>query len=174
MKDFLKKAFPYLTIAASAVPGGDVAMTALGKVLNLKPGATLDDAGVALLNATPEQRLALQQEENRHAEAVKQMGINSAEEFERITNADRADARNMAVKTGDVWTPRILACFIVVAWTFVQWYLLSHVVDQTMRELVARLLGTLDAALMAVLYFYFGSSASSRVKDEALAKSVQS
>jgi hypothetical protein len=173
MKDFLKKAFPYLTIAASAVPGGNVATTVLGKILNLKDGATLDDAGVALMNATPEQRKELLAEENRHAEAMQQMGINSAEEFEKISAGDRSDARNMAVKTGDVWTPRILACFIVVAWTFVQWYLLSHVVDPSMRELVARILGTLDAALMAVLYFYFGSSASSRNKDEALAQAVQ-
>src|SRR4051794_16502498 len=50
MKDFLKKAFPYLTIAASAVPGGNVATTMLGKILNLKDGATLDDAGLAAMN----------------------------------------------------------------------------------------------------------------------------
>lgn len=90
--DVMKKAFPFLSIAASMVPGGNVAVTALGKILNLKDGATLDDAGMALLNATPEQRLALQQEENRHKEVVQQMGITSAVQYEQIAAGDRASA----------------------------------------------------------------------------------
>jgi hypothetical protein len=40
-----------------------------------------------------------------------------------------------------------------------------------MRELVARVLGTLDGALMLVLSYYFGSSSGSQAKDDLLHKS---
>ena len=91
-------------------------------------------------------------------------------DLEKIHAADRASARDMAAKTGDIWTPRILAFIVLLTWGVVQYHLLTAVVDSTMRELVARLLGTLDAALMAVLYYYYGSSAGSAAKNDALAK----
>ena len=91
-------------------------------------------------------------------------------DLEKVHAADRDSARNMAIKTGDVWTPRILAFVVLITWGIVQYHLLTAVVDSTMRELVARLLGTLDAALMAVLYYYYGSSAGSAAKNDALAK----
>lgn len=91
-------------------------------------------------------------------------------DLEKIHAGDRDSARQMAAKTGDIWTPRILALVVLVTWGIVQYHLLTAVVDSTMRELVARLLGTLDAALMAVLYYYYGSSAGSAAKNDALAK----
>jgi hypothetical protein len=54
----------------------------------------------------------------------------------------------------------------------VQWFLLTHIIDGSMRELIARVLGTLDGALMLVLSFYFGSSAGSQAKDTMIHNSV--
>jgi hypothetical protein len=174
MKDFLKKAFPFLTIAASAVPGGNLAMSALGQILKVEPSdgkaVSWDDLGAAAINAPPEIRVALQAEENRHLEAMKQMGVNSVEEFERIAAGDRANAREREIKTGDKLTPRALACIVVIAWVATQTVMLFHIIDPSMRELVARVLGTLDAALMLVLGYYFGSSAGSAAKDETIKK----
>jgi hypothetical protein len=39
-----------------------------------------------------------------------------------------------------------------------------------MRELIARVLGTLDSALMLVLSYYFGSSAGSAEKNQIMAQ----
>ena len=67
--------------------------------------------------------------------------------------------------------PPILSVLVVVAWVLVQFFLLNHVIDASMRELVARVLGTLDGALMLVLSYYFGSSSGSQAKDDLLHKS---
>jgi hypothetical protein len=48
------------------------------------------------------------------------------------------------------------------------------VIEPTMRELIARVLGTLDGALMLVLSFYFGSSSGSQAKDTMLHNSTPS
>lgn len=174
MKDFLKKAFPFLTIAASAVPGGNLAMSTLGKILKVNPsdGKTVswDDLAKAAIDAPPEVRAALQAEENRHVEAMKQMGINSAEEFERIAASDRANARDREIKTGDKITPRVLAAVIVGLYVFIQVSLIHLIIDPSMREMVMRSMGTLDAAVGLVLGYYFGSSAGSAAKDETIKK----
>jgi hypothetical protein len=176
VKDFLKKAFPFLTIAASAVPGGNLAMSALGQILKVAPSdgkaVSWDDLGAAVINAPPEIRVALQAEENRHVEAMKQMGVNSAEEFERIAAGDRANARDREVKTGDKWTPRILAGVVLVLYVTIQLSLLRIIIDPSMREMVMRSMGTLDAAVGLVLGYYFGSSAGSAAKDETIKKQV--
>jgi hypothetical protein len=70
-----------------------------------------------------------------------------------------------------IFIPPILSVLVVVAWVLVQFFLLSHVIDASMRELVARVLGTLDGALMLVLSYYFGSSSGSQAKDDLLHKS---
>jgi protein-S-isoprenylcysteine O-methyltransferase Ste14 len=78
-------------------------------------------------------------------------------DLERIAASDRDSARQMAIQTHD-WTPRILAVVVICAWVFIQWHLLNSVIPDVMRELIARVLGTLDAALTLVLSYYFGSS----------------
>jgi hypothetical protein len=47
---------------------------------------------------------------------------------------------------------------IVCCWAVIQYFLFTHVIEASMRELIARVLGTLDGALMLVLSFWFGSS----------------
>jgi len=75
----------------------------------------------------------------------------------RIAANDRESARNMAVGTHS-FTPSIMSYVIVVCWALIQYFLFTHVIDASMRELIARVLGTLDGALMLVLSFWFGSS----------------
>jgi hypothetical protein len=76
----------------------------------------------------------------------------------------------MQMTTGS-FVPPLLSVLVVVAWTTIQYFLLTHVIDPSMRELVARVLGTLDGALMLVLSFYFGSSSGSQAKDQMLHQS---
>jgi len=58
---------------------------------------------------------------------------------------------------------------VFIVWGAVNWKLFNGMISGDMRELVARALGTLDATLMAVIYYYFGSSAGSKDKTEAMA-----
>lgn len=93
--------------------------------------------------------------------------------LEDIAAQDRKSAREREIATGDSLTPRILAGIVVCGYISVQWFLLEHVVAQEMREIVMRSLGVLDTALGLVLGYYFGTSASSRHKDETISMSVQ-
>jgi hypothetical protein len=172
MKDFLKKLYPFLTTAATAVGGplGASAMATLGKALGVdKPDLSAEDIAVAYVNATPEQRLAAEKEENDFRLKMQAAGYEHVEELEKIAASDRDSARNREIKTGDKLTPRILAAIVVCAWVLTQSVMLFHIIDPSMRELVARVLGTLDAALMLVLGYYFGSSAGSSEKSQMLA-----
>ena len=171
MKDFLKKAFPFLTTAATAVGGpvGAAAMATLGKALGVnKPDATIDDLTAAYLSATPEQLLAAEKEEHEYRAKMAALGYDHVQKLEEIAAADRASARDREVKTGDKLTPRVIATIVVAAWVATQTVMLFHIIDPSMRELVARVLGTLDAALMLVLGYYFGSSAGSAAKNELI------
>lgn len=87
-------------------------------------------------------------------------------EFAKVEAQDRDSARKreseIAVSSASPWlnkavTP-ILALCIVSVWGVVQWFMLNHGVPAENRELIARVLGTLDGALMVVLSYYYGAS----------------
>lgn len=126
---------------------------------------------------TPETIVALRQADNDHQVKLKQMEI----DLEKINKDyeqsiflasvdDRKSAREMAVKSGNTTTQTMLAVIIVVAWGLVQYQLLTgQALEPGMRELIARVLGTLDSALMCILFYYFGSSQGSNRKTEIAA-----
>ena len=87
-------------------------------------------------------------------------------EYAKLDAADRDSARKneVALATNENTpllnksvTP-VLAIVVVVAWGLIQYHLLTHVVPNEMREIIIRVLGTLDGALVMVLSYYFGAS----------------
>ena len=82
---------------------------------------------------------------------------------------DRVSARNLAVQTRDIWTPRVIAALVIIGAFLGEGFALSHVIPAGSEVLAGRVLGTLDSALLAVLYYYFGGSAGSDRKTELLA-----
>lgn len=164
--DWLKTIAP----TAATLLGGPLAgmaVDAIGKALGLSD-ATKDQVKDILTSGTvnAEQMAAIKQAEAELVLKVKQLDI----DMEKIHAGDRASARDMAAKTGDVWTPRIIALVVFIVWGAVNWKLFNGTISGDMRELVARALGTLDATLMAVIYYYFGSSAGSKEKTQAMAE----
>ena len=87
-------------------------------------------------------------------------------EYAKLDMADRDSARkNEAALATSEHTPLlnksvtpVLAIVVVVAWGLIQYHLLTHVVPTEMREIIIRVLGTLDGALVMVLSYYFGAS----------------
>jgi len=87
-------------------------------------------------------------------------------EYAKLDAADRDSARkNEAALATSENTPLlnksvtpILALVVVIAWGLIQYHLLTHVVPTEMREIIIRVLGTLDGALVMVLSYYFGAS----------------
>ncbi|MFL6311640.1 MAG: hypothetical protein ACJ71W_06000 [Terriglobales bacterium] len=172
----LKKAFPFIEAAASAGgPFAVMAAQAVGKAIGAeKVDPTPDGIAKAIQDAgfTSEQRTALMQHEADLKQELAKLGYQTAEDLTKLDNDDRASARARQIALKDA-TPTILAVFVVVAWGLIQRFLLTHVVPPAMIQIVARVLGTLDAALMMVLSYYFGSSAGSAKKTELLAQQGQ-
>lgn len=68
------------------------------------------------------------------------------------------------------WTPNVLGAIVVLGFFAVQWYLLDHVIDGEQKDYILRTLGTLDALLVMVFQYFFGSSRGSKEKDAILGR----
>jgi hypothetical protein len=172
--DVLKKAFPFISAAAAlGGPLGTMAAAVVGKAIGADkaPAATSDGIANAIATAIadPEQRTKLIQAEHDFQLQMAELGYKDAEELAATAAADRASARNREIQVRD-WTPRVLA-FIVVVLCFggEGLYFRHGAPSNASPELIGRILGTLDSALILVLSYYFGSSAGSERKSELLA-----
>lgn len=153
--------------AALGGPLGGMAGQILGSLLGVDPK---DPKAIekAVLSATPDKLLEIQKAEADFKLQMEKLGFENEQALLRLETDDRASARRREVDSGDSWTPRILAACVVGGWIAVQAFLLRSVIDNSMRDLVARMLGTLDSALMLVLSYYYGSSAGSFLKSKLL------
>jgi hypothetical protein len=130
-----------------------MAVKAVSSALFGHQDASEDEIMAAMGTATPDQLTALKKIDADFKVQMKSLDI----DLEKIAASDRDSARNMQIQTHD-WTPRVIAIVVILAWVFIQWHLFNSVIPDTMRELIARVLGTLDASLTLVLSYYFGSS----------------
>ena len=146
-------------------PLAGLAVTAISKALGIDEKDVQKTIETGKLSA--EQMVSLKQAEMELQAKAQELGLN----FEKLAVDDRKSARDMQMTTKS-FVPALLSILVVTAWVLIQYFLLTHVIAPEMRELVARILGTLDASLLLVLNFYFGSSASSQNKDELLHRST--
>jgi len=142
-----------------------MAVDAIGNALGMKD-ATKEQVKDLLESGTltSDQMASIKQADASLKVRMKELEI----DMEKVHAGDRNSAREMAARTGDVWTPRIMALVVFIVWGAVNYKLFNGTINNDMRELVARALGTLDAVLMAVIYYYYGSSSSSAAKTEAM------
>lgn len=180
-KGTLGKVAPWIATALGG-PAAGLAIDAVCKAAGLAPSLENAQKAAELAAAgslTGEQFLALRQSEDAFALKMQEMGYKQIADLEKIAADDRADARSREVKTGDSWTPRLLAAFVILAWVTINGFLVRHSMiapgqstslDSNMEPMLMRILGTLDAAISFVLAYYFGSSAGSERKTELLGK----
>jgi len=162
--DWLKTIAPTIATAMGG-PLAGMAVDAIGSALGMKD-ATKEQVKDLLASGTltSDQMASIKQADASLKVRMKELEI----DMEKVHAGDRNSAREMAVRTGDVWTPRIMALVVFIVWGAVNYKLFNGTINGDMRELVARALGTLDAVLMAVIYYYYGSSSSSAAKTEAM------
>lgn len=163
--DWLKTIAPTIATAMGG-PLAGMAVDAIGNALGMKD-ATKEQVKDLLASGTltADQMASIKQADANLKVRMKELEI----DMEKVHAGDRNSAREMAAKTGDVWTPRLMAIVVFAVWGAVNYKLFNGTINGDMRELVARALGTLDAVLMAVIYYYYGSSSSSAAKTEAMA-----
>lgn len=156
---------------ASAVSGplAGMATKAISEALLGRPDASEAELVQAAAKATPEQLLALKKAEQEFEVQMRELDI----DLERIANADRDSARNREIKTKDL-TPKILAGFITAGYFGVLFYMLRNGLPQHGgSEAMLVMLGTLGTAWGGVVAYYFGSSAGSKEKTDAMNRMVR-
>ena len=162
----LRTVAPELALALGG-PFGGIASAAVSAALGTPAG---DDkaAEEALLTATPDQLLALQNSRQAFVAQMKQLGIDEA----KLSFDDTANARAREIAVKD-WTPRIIAYLVILLVLVAEGSMFFIGQPKSMDGVVlGRILGTLDSALMLVLSYYFGSSAGSSNKDSTIDKMV--
>ena len=156
---------------ASAVGGplAGMATRAISEALLGKPDGTEQELESAVASATPEQLLALKKAEQEFAVKMRELDI----DLERISNEDRDSARSREVSLRD-WTPRVLAGLITVGYFGVLFWMLRFGLPNTgSSEALLVMLGALGTAWGGVVAYYFGSSAGSKEKTEAMNRMVR-
>lgn len=164
-KSILATIAPWLG-AAIGGPLGSAAVQTACNALGLSE-KTEDALKQALQGISPEQMMSMKKADQDFQARMQELGFSHVEKLVELSNKDTDSARNRQIQLKDS-TVTILAYAIVAAWVGINMILFTQQVPHGSEQLVARLLGTLDAALMAVLYYYFGSSAGSRSKDDAI------
>lgn len=159
--------------------GGPLAGTAVNAVsqavLGKPNGTQAEIAEVLTKSSNPEMLEKLKEAEMQYAAKMKELDV----DLERIAVKDRMSARLREVALKDI-TPKILAFAYTLGYFFVLWLLWKKGMPTfkgippeqvvNVRDLINTLFGVLSAAQMAIITYYFGSSASSAQKSEILEK----
>jgi hypothetical protein len=162
--DWLAKVLPTIATALGG-PLAGVAVNFVADKLGLDE-KTSEAVQAAIQGASPEQFAQLRQIDADLQKFFVGQGI----KLEEIAAADRASARDREAKTGDTWTPRLLAIGVTLGFFGVLGYLLVSGKPATGGDALLVMLGALGGAWASIVAYYFGSSAGSAEKSALLAR----
>jgi hypothetical protein len=174
MSDFIDAAKGILSAVAPTVatalggPMAGMAVKAIVSAFDLPENSTQEQVMNAVAGATPEQLAKLKEVDNNFKIQMRKLEI----DLERIAMEDRNSARQREASVKDN-TPKILAYLITLLYIGIQVFLITSSINEDMREIVMRALGTLDAILGLVFGYYFGSSVGSKEKQKHLDEMVK-
>lgn len=151
---------------AMAGPFGGMAVRAAADALGLDD-ATEEALTTAMYGTTSADMLALKKADQEFQVRMQELGFKQIADLAKLETDDRANARQREVQVKDN-TNKLLACAVCCIWALVNVLVILYDVPAGSEQLIARLLGTLDAALMCILYYYFGGSRGSDRKTEIM------
>ena len=167
--DLLKQFGPLLGQVAPTIatalggPLAGIAVKTLSSVLLGHENGSEDDVSAAIAGATPDQLAALKKIDADFKAHMKELDI----DLERIAAGDRDSARQMQRDTKD-WVPKVLAVVITLGFFGILIWMLLNGMPKTGTEALLMMLGALGTAWTGVVNFYYGSSAGSKQKTDAL------
>ena len=150
MNDLISMVSKFAPAIGTALGGplGGLAVSAIAEKLGVADSIT---EVTKAIQTDPESAIKLQQLENEKFKAILADKDSARNREATIATSEKAPLINKLVSP-------LLAVIVVTAWVGIQYTLLNTTVPAEMRELVARVLGTLDGALMVILSYYFGAS----------------
>jgi membrane-bound ClpP family serine protease len=144
-------------------PLAGVAVKTLSNALFGHEDASEEQISEAMASATPDQLAAIKKIDADFKVQMKSLDI----DLERISAGDRDSARQMQRETKD-WVPKILAIVITLGFFGILVWMLLNGMPQTGTEALLMMLGALGTAWTGVINFYYGSSAGSKAKTDAM------
>lgn len=169
--DIMKVVGPLLGQVAPTIatalggPLAGLAAKTLSNVLLGKEDASEAEIAKALQSASPDQLAAIKKIDADFKTRMAELEI----DLERIVAADRDSARKREVALGD-HTPKILAAAITIGFFGILFWMFVYGVPKNGNEALLLMLGALQTAFTGVIAYYFGSSAGSKAKTDAMAK----
>jgi hypothetical protein len=148
-------------------PLAGMAVKTLSNVLLGHENGSEEDVQAALSSASPDQLAALKKIDADFKAHMKELDI----DLERIAAGDRDSARQMQIANKD-WTPKALAFFITFGFFGALIWLMVFGMPKTGAEALLMMLGSLSTSWIGVVQFYYGSSAGSKQKTDALTAKV--
>jgi hypothetical protein len=143
-------------------PFGTLAGTMLAKALGTSDPKAQE---AAITSGDPDILLKLKQADNDFQTQLRQLQIDE----EKLTFDDRANARAMEIATKDT-TPKYMAYLITLGFFGVLGYLLAYGKPQQGGDVMLVLVGSLGTAWTGIISYYYGSSAGSAAKTDAINK----
>jgi len=144
-------------------PLAGVAVRTLSNALFGHEDGTEQQVSDALSSATPDQLATIKKIDADFKVRMKELDI----DLERISAGDRDSARQMQRDTKD-WVPKVLAVVITLGFFGILIWMLLNGMPKTGTEALLMMLGALGTAWTGVVNFYYGSSAGSKAKTDAL------
>ena len=172
MSDFWTDAGNALATVAPTLAtaiGGPLAGTATNfvlKALGLTPDTSKQQLAASIVNATPEQLLALKQADNEFVEHMAQLQLDTSKLM--YDDIDSARKREASVKD---YMPSMLGSIIVLGMMGTTFAVLGGYVKAD-SVLAGTMLGYLFSESKQVLAYYFGSSMGSDDKNELLLQAI--
>ena len=161
MADWIDTIEKLVPTVASAL-GSPVAGMAVG-ALESALGMSAQDvkATVESGKLTADQVAAIQQSELAIKAKAQELGL----DFEKLAVEDRTSARNMQMNVKS-WVPPFLALSVTVGFFGILVGMMTQ--KFATSDALMLMLGSLGTAWTVIIAFYFGSSAGSQAKDEAI------
>jgi ABC-type enterobactin transport system permease subunit len=149
-------------------PLAGIAVKTIATQLLGNADASEDEVETAILSAQPQTLLQLKQIELEFKKVITDAGI----KLEEISSADRNSARQREIEAKDSWTPRVLAAVVVGGFLYCVYAVFSGYITDLKDPMIATLVGTMigytSAKADQIVSYYFGSSASSKAKDDTI------
>lgn len=154
-------------------PLDGIAVSAIGGILGLGSNPSNQQLDKAMSNLTADQILQIKQEDNRFKTEMAQKGI----DLNQIKLEKHKSAVDREIKTGDSWTPRMLAisasAFFLI--TIIGDFLLIafQVKIDTNGGIILGSCNTASIALLKAVYdYYFGGNSSAEATNNLLYSST--
>lgn len=175
MPDFFDDALSVLGQLAPGIataiggPLAGMAVQALTGALGMGEGASKEDVLRAVAGASPEQLAAIKKADQDFAVRMKELDI----DIYALDQADRASARDREAKVGGLANP-VLATFVMAGFFGVSAAVIfgNAGADPATSTIVGAIIGYASAKADQVVSYYFGSSAGSKRKTEAMASQI--